>query len=195
MKDLKDYIMENLDMNVIEALQNTEAHDYITEADEDEVSVRDLVIKYSCPKDVYVQVPEKYSESDVQIYLDDKLLPELPAETQEDALGKNYKEINDCYFEYEVMEPSSGTNQKADLEWDDNYDQSANGTNMVVQHIKNMKYVIKFERFYLNNIDNDDAEIKDTIFKLFDGFVADTDDDLPFDITLSKDHGIEFKKA
>ena len=183
MKELRSYIMSHIN----EAKNINEA--------KDDVEVRDLIVKYSCPDDLYIQVPEKYGESDIQIYLDDTLLDKLPAETQENALGKNADNIVDCFFEYEKMDPSSGISQKSDIEWDESYDQSLNGTNMVVQHIKGMKYVIKFDKFYINGIDeNDEEEIKDTIYNLFNGFTEDANDELPFDITLDKDN-IEFKQS
>lgn len=167
--------MKNLQQYICEAL--------------DSVILRDLTVKYDCPDEVFVQVPEKMSESDIQIYLDDTLLEKLPAEANQDAFGKNAKEITDVYFEYEKMEAANGTSQKADVLWDDHYNPAMNGVNMQVIRISGLKYIIVFDKFELNDVE--DNEVKETIYNLFNGLIED-DKDIPFDISLNEDN-IEWK--
>ena len=57
MKTLKQFIKESL----------------IKEENE-EFSINNLVVRYDCPSSLFIQIPSKYSESDMQIYLDDELL-------------------------------------------------------------------------------------------------------------------------
>lgn len=167
--------MKNLQQYICEAL--------------DSVILRDLTVKYDCPDEVFVQVPEKMSESDIQIYLDDTLLEKLPAEANQDAFGKNTKQITDAYFEYEKMEAANGTSQKADVLWDDHYNPAMNGVNMQVIRISGLKYIIVFDKFELNDVE--DSEVKETIYNLFNGLIED-DKDIPFDISLNEDN-IEWK--
>ena len=75
MKTLKDYIFETLDKSKV---------------------LKDLTVKYDGPSELFIQVPEKMGESDIQIYLDDTLLPKLPAEASQKAFGKNAKDITDA---------------------------------------------------------------------------------------------------
>ena len=163
MKDLADFIFEAMGNKVL----------------------KDLTVKYDGPDELFVQVPEKMGESDIQIYLDDTLLPKLPAEAKQKDFGKNTKQITDTYFEYEKMEAANGTSQKADIEWDDHYDQSMNGVNMQVMKISGLKYVIVFDKFELEDIEDD--EVKDTVYNLFNGLIEDKDD-IPFDLVLNADN-------
>lgn len=147
--------------------------------------LRELSVIYDCPNEVYVQIPERLSESDTQIYLDDTLLKKLPAETKKYSLGINYNNIVDTYFEYEKMEMCNGTTQTADILWDEHYNTDYNGGNMIVVRISGLKYIIKFDKFILDNVEED--KIGDTLYNLFNGLI-ERKDNLPFDITLNKDN-------
>ena len=166
---------------------------FIKEALEEDIVIRHLIVKYKCGEkdDLYIQVPEKYSESDIQIYLDDTLLKDLPAEACAEELGKNHKEITDCYFEYDIIEPTTSSAQKADIPWDTNYDSSLNDTALTIMHIKNLKYVIQFDHFYLSDIDDKD-KVKDNIEDLFKGLGKDCEENIPFKIDIISED-IEFK--
>lgn len=168
MKELKKYITEKLYTN------NSDAK-----------VLNDLTVKYNGPSDLYLQVPEKMSESDIQIYLDDTLLSKLPAEAKERDFGKNAKNIVDTYFEYERMEVSNAVTQKADILWDEHYDQSMNGVSMQIVKITNIQYVIVFTTFEL--VDVDDDEVNDTLYKLFNGLI-EKNDNIPFELVLNKDN-------
>ena len=157
--------------------------DFLFEALDGTKELRKLEVKWNGPDELFVQVPESYGESDIQIYLDDTLLPQMPIEKNEKSLGKNFKNISDEYFEYERMEASQGTAQKADIEWDDHYDQSMNGTNMNVMRIKGLQYCVLFDKFTLEDVEDDD--IRETLFNLFNGMI---DDEIPIELVLNKEN-------
>ena len=161
---------------------------FIREALDDSQKLNGLEVKWDGPDDLFIQVPESYGESEIQIYLDDTLLGKMPLEADAKALGKNEDELTDVYFEYEKIEAAQGTSQKADIEWDDHYDQSVNGTNMKVMHIYGLKYCGMFEKFTLENASEDESEIRDILFSLFDGMGQDVKDDIPFELSLNKDN-------
>lgn len=167
--------MKNLNLYIKEALGKT-------------VTLKNLTIKYNGPDELYVQAPESYGESDIQIYLDDTLLSLLPAETAQKSFGKNERYITDAYFEYDRMEGVNGISQKADIEWDDHYDTEQNATTMKVVRITSIKYVMVFEKFELTDIENDYDKIKDTLFNLFEGIINDSDDDMPFELSLNPEN-------
>ena len=162
--------------------------EHMYEALNDTTVLNKLEVKWDGPEEYFIQVPESYGESDIQIYLDDILLPQMPIENNIKALGKNEKELNDEYFEYESMEATQGTNQKADLEWDEQYDQSVNGTNMNVMRIKGIKYCIAFNKFTIEKKLDGDEATTDFLYDFFNGIGADTNDELPFEIVLNKDN-------
>ena len=83
------------------------------------------------------------------------------------------------------MEAANGTSQKADIEWDDHYDQSMNGTNMQVMKISEIRYVVSFDKFELEN--TEDGEVRDILYNLFNGLISENDD-IPFELALNKDN-------
>lgn len=176
MKTLSQFINEQLFIN----------DNHINEAMGD-VTLKELTVKYNGPDALYLQVPEKMGESDVQIYLDDTMLSKFPAETHQRDFGKNANYITDAYFEYESMEAANGTSQQADIVWDDHYNPSMNGTNMLVLRVKGIKYCVTFEKFELNNIGEEEENIKETVYNLFNGVIADSKE-LPFELTLNKEN-------
>lgn len=180
MKDLQDYILESL------GIQTTP----VIEALDEEETLKHVEIKFDGPRELYIQIPEAMSESDVQIYLDDTLLKNMPGEIDEKALGENFKLIEDAYFEYDRMEMTFGASQKADILWDDHYDQSLNATSMKILRIANLKYVLKFTEFKLKLSEDDDSEdtIKEILFKLFNGVTVETNKEIPFEIKIDKNN-------
>lgn len=162
--------------------------DTISEALKDTTVLNNLEVKWNGPDELFIQVPESYGESDIQIYMDDTLLAKMPIDDAAKALGKNFKELNDEYFAYESMEATQGTSQKADILWDDHYDQSMNGTNMNVMRIKGIKYCVSFNKFTIEEEMGDEEKIRDFLYELFNGMSVDTEKDLPFEITLNKDN-------
>ena len=106
--------------------------------------------------------PEIYSESDIQIYLGDVLLKELPSENTkyQNLLGKNKDYINDAYFEYEKFEHSSDTyeDEQINLKWDAYYDERVKDEKIDMFKLTKLKYIILFDEFEL--LDKNDDEPK-----------------------------------
>lgn len=162
---------------------------YLLEAlgdSEDQTVIQNLEVKWNGPNELLLQVPEAYSESDTQIYMDDIFLKDMPIEQSEEALGKNFKELTDEYFEYESMDMTQGTMQKADILWDDHYDQSMNGTNMVVVRIRGLKYCVTFNQFTVEKSMSDDEDMRDLLFNLFDGI--GTENKTEIELVLNKEN-------
>ena len=64
--------------------------------------VYDLTVIYDVnPLEIILQAPEKYSESDLRIYMDDKWLTNLPSDPSNavKSFGNNHSQITDAYFE------------------------------------------------------------------------------------------------
>ena len=98
---------------------------FITEKYEN-ITVKNVKVVFDIfPEEFYLNAPENYSESDVQIYIGDVLLKELPADNDKfkNLIGKNYDDINDAYFEYEKFEHLNEDINEYSLKWDPYYDE------------------------------------------------------------------------
>lgn len=123
------------------------------------------------PEEFFLNAPEDYSESDLQIYLGDRLLPELPSENDKYSklLGKNDVNIADAYFEYEKFEHlQKSDNDEFNLEWDPEYDEKKKDENLDTFKLTKLKYVILFDEFELMDDESDVKETLDEIFTKFD---------------------------
>lgn len=148
-----------------------------------EVVFRNLRVTYNCPAQYYIEAPESYGESDLQIYIDDKFLMQLPAseENREKFFGSQADKIEDAHFEYDSIDIAMGKNQKADLPWDASYDDNEDKGELQIYMIKNLKYVIEFESFSVEAEDEKEAkEILDTIFNS-----TESNNENNYDITIS----------
>jgi hypothetical protein len=70
--------------------------------------LNNVTVKYDVhPEEFIIEAPETFQESDIQQYLDDKLLEELPSNIKysEKFFGKNNDNIYDIYFEYRHFLP------------------------------------------------------------------------------------------
>ena len=115
------------------------------------------------PNEIMLQAPETYSESDIQIYLDDKWLSDLPSNEKysEDFFGVNKDSISDAHFEYDGFEHLE--NEPATyIEWDSKYDSKTSNEDVKLEYfkIKNLKYIITFDRFDMTNTDDDNVQEK-----------------------------------
>ena len=170
MKTLKQFIKESL----------------IKEENE-EFSINNVVVTYDCPSSFFIQIPSKYSESDMQIYLDDKLLNKLPGSPQfaKNFFGKNAQNIIDAYFEYDSISEAMGKDQKADLIWDEKYDNSINDSSeLTIYQISNLKYTIEFEKFSFNNTINN-TTVRKTFENLLQTTVSNYVNKYPIEISLN----------
>lgn len=160
---------------------------YILEA-KDNLRLNAVTVTYECSPiqddkrdDVVVQAPDSYQEADLQQYINDLLLNELPS-SQDYAtkfFGNNDENIYDIYFEYdkfEHLDPKDDT--EYDIEWDNDYSKSGKAEELGKFKLTNLKYVIKFDRFDMENVKDDD-KISDYLQKIFDVTVSNTSNKYP----------------
>lgn len=153
----------------------------------EEFSINNLIVRYDCPSNYFIQIPSKYSESDMQIYLDDELLDKLPGSTElsKKFFGKNSDNIIDTYFEYDSIAQAMGKDQKADLVWDEKYDSSIdNSSELTIYQISNLKYTIEFEKFSFDNT-IDDTNVRETLENLLQTTVSNSINKYPIEISLN----------
>ena len=73
---------------------------FIKEALDNITKVKNLIVTYKIVPDVVtIALPSNYSESDMQIYIDDKCLDDFPGsnDKSKEVLGNNIDDINDAY--------------------------------------------------------------------------------------------------
>ena len=98
------------------------------------------------PNEIVLQAPETYSESDIQIYIGDKWLNDLPSgqDYAKKLFGVNADSINDAYFEYDTFEHID-LEPKEYIEWESKYDsKTSNNDDVKLDYfrLKNVKYII-----------------------------------------------------
>ena len=170
MKTLKQFIKES-----------------IIKEENEEFSINNVIVRYDCPSSLFIQIPSKYSESDMQIYLDDELLDKLPgsAPLANKFFGKNSENIIDAYFEYDYISQAIGKEQKADLVWDEKYDSNIkDSSELIIYQISNLKYIIEFEKFSFDNT-IDDTNVKETLENLLQTTVSNYINKYPIEISLN----------
>lgn len=151
---------------------------------ESKITFKNLRIPYSCPANLYIEAPETYSESDLMIYIDDKFLKQLPGseENAEKFFGQQAKNIQDVYFEYDSVDVAMGSNQKADITWDESYDESIDEDSKTqIYQFKNLRYVIEFSEFDIEA--SDDKEAKELLDTIINSTVSNNEN--KYDITIS----------
>ena len=143
------------------------------------------------PEEFYINAPTTYSESDLQIYLVDRLLPELPSENKKysNLLGKNVQNISDSYFEYDKFEHlTEDKDIELNLEWDDEYDSTKNKEESLDTYkFTNLKYIIMFDEFELLTEDTNEEAIKKTIDEIFLKLDSSNINKYPIDIKYNSD--------
>ena len=150
-------------------------------------SINNVVVRYDCPYSLFIQIPLKYSESDMQIYLDDELLDKLPGSAQFSSkfFGKNSENITDAYFEYDSISEAMGKDQKADIVWDEKYDSSIkDSSELTIYQISNLKYIIEFEKFLFDSTVND-GNVRQTFENILQTTVSNYINKYPIEISLN----------
>ena len=179
MKDIKNYILEH---NIIEAVEAYRLN---------EVEATYLVQ----PEEIILQTPETYQESDIQQYIDDMWLNSLPSgqDYSEQFFGKNNDSISDVHFEYDTFEHID-IEPKEFIEWNSKFDLKKTNDDVKLDYfkIKNLKYIINFDRFDMIDVTDDNVEEK-----LIDIFRAaesnDANKDYPIEIKFDED-SLEYRK-
>lgn len=184
MKTLINYIKEHLCTTCVEQTLHL-----FEDLDGDNVVVlQNLQATYKGPESLFIQVPKSYSESDIQIYLDDVLLKQMPGSQDQESTklfgDNNIKNINDAHFEYDEMLEVNSTAQTFDIAWDTNYDNNVKDEELQVVCIKNIKYIIVFTQFELVSVTTDTYE--DKLNDIFENTLSDNYK-YPFNITLNTD--------
>lgn len=165
---------------------------YIIESGYKNYRLNNVKVIYDCPKDLYIQVPNSFSEDNIQLYLDDRFLIDMPSGVNyvDEFFGTNADNIADVYFEYESCKEIE--NKKPDIEFDSKYNNDeSEDDNLIVYHITNLKYVIIFDRFDILN--GNDDNVKDTLDSIFNRTVSNNINEYPFEITLDTKN-IEYSK-
>lgn len=157
---------------------------YITESF-NVLKIKNLQVTYKVIPEVFtVGVPNSYSETDMQSYLDDKCLDELPGSNDQSkkVLGNNIKQLNDCHFEYEKYTSSDRPQSEVNLEWDAKYDENNTGDSYTYYKLSFLKYIMDFGEFNLKNVE--DTNIKDELTKIFEVFNSSKTNQYPIEIEL-----------
>ncbi len=146
------------------------------------------------PDEIMFQAPETYSESDIQIYIDDKWLNELPTADKyaKKFFGVNKDSIIDAHFEYDSFEHLS-VEPKEYIEWDVKYDSKNVKDDVKLEYfkIRNLKYIIEFDTFDLTNASDD--TVKDKLVEIFKAVESNNYNKYPIEITFDED-SLEYRK-
>ena len=146
------------------------------------------------PEEIILQAPETFQESDVQQYMDDMWLNQLPSsqDYSEQFFGKNFENINDVHFEYDTFEHID-LEPKEYIEWDPKYDVKKSGDDVKLDYfkIKNLKYIIDFDRFDMVGVTDD--TVKEELIKIFKATESNKENEYPIEITFDED-SLEYRK-
>lgn len=156
---------------------------FIKEALDNITKVKNLIVTYKVVPDVVtIVLPSNYSESDMQIYIDDKCLDDFPGsnDKSKEVLGNNIDEINDAYFAYKKFEASDKPSDKVTLEWDPKYDANNTLDTFTYYTLHDLKYILDFSEFNLKNVDNVEEELR----KIFETFNSGETTNYPLQIEL-----------
>ena len=146
------------------------------------------------PEEFYLNAPETYSESDIQIYLGDSLLKNLPSENKkyQNLLGKNKDYISDAYFEYDKFEHIKDFEDEVNLTWDSYYDDKVDEKSLNTFKITGLKYIILFDEFEILN-KNDDKN-KNVLNEIFTKLDSSSINKYPVEIKYNPDL-LEFEES
>lgn len=126
--------------------------------------VTDLEATYTVqPEEVILQAPDHFQESDIQQYIDDKWLSDLPTseETREELFGANADNISDAHFEYDTFEHMD-VEPRDYIEWDTEFDPKGGKEEQTLGYfrLKNVRYIVNFDQFDLVDVDEDNVDEK-----------------------------------
>lgn len=146
------------------------------------------------PDEIIIQAPETFQESDIQQYMDDMWLNQLPSsqDYSEKFFGKNNDNISDVHFEYDTFEHID-IEPREYIEWDSKYDVKKSGDDIKLDYfkIKNLRYIIDFDRFDLVDVDDDNVEEK--LIDIFRASESSKENEYPIEIQFDED-SLEYRK-
>ena len=156
-----------------------------------------VVYNIKSNKDFIIEAPNTFQESDIQQYLDDRLLQDLPSSNKyaDKFFGKNSDNIMDAYFEYDSFEHLPKENNistsNIDIKWDPKYNKSNNDSELDIFKFNNLKYIIFFDRFDILN--GNDDNIGSVLEEIFKATVSNDANKYPIEISLDTKN-IEYSK-
>jgi len=146
------------------------------------------------PEEIILQAPETFQESDIQQYIDDMWLNALPSgqDYSEKFFGKNFENINDVHFEYDTFEHID-VEPKDYIEWNSKYDVKKTKDDVKLDYfkIKNLKYIIEFDRFDMVGVTDDNVE--EQLIKIFKATESNDENEYPIEIVFDEKN-IEYRK-
>lgn len=146
------------------------------------------------PEEIILQAPETFQESDVQQYMDDMWLNQLPSsqDYSEKFFGKNNDSISDVHFEYDTFEHID-IEPREYIKWDPKYDVKKSGDDIKLDYfkIKNLRYIIDFDRFDMVDVDDDNVEEK--LIDIFRVAESSKENEYPIEIQFDED-SLEYRK-
>ena len=146
------------------------------------------------PEEIILQAPETFQESDIHQYIDDMWLNSLPSsqDYSEKFFGKNNDSISDAHFEYDTFEHID-VEPKEYIEWDPKFDVKKSKDDVKLEYfkIKNLKYIITFDRFDMVDVTDDDVEEK--LIDVFKAAESSKANEYPIEIIFDSD-SLEYRK-
>lgn len=167
----------------------------LTEANEEDlVTVKSVEAIYTTEtSSLVIQVPDNYNEDNIQMYLDDTCMQDMPNndDSAVELFGEeNASHIVDVYFKYNNLTIPEDATIKPDLEWNKRYDNKADKNAKLMNYsLDGFEYVIVFDEFVINNFDN--KQIQDILKNLFENAASNKIHPWAIEIILDK---INFKK-
>ena len=173
MKSINQYIKESVEvyrLNEVEATYNVQ------------------------PEEIILQAPETFQESDIQQYMDYMWLNALPSyqDYAEKFFGKNSENISDVHFEYDTFEHIN-IEPREYIKWDPKFDVKKTNDDVVLEYfrIKNLKYIITFDRFDM--VDVDDNNVEEKLIDLFRAAESSKINEYPIEIQFD-DSALKYRK-
>ena len=130
------------------------------------------------PEEIILQAPETFQESDIQQYMDDMWLPKLPSNSDysEKFFGKNNDSNTNNYVQGYFQ-----------------YDSKKSGDDVKLEYfkIKNLRYIISFDRFDMVGVDDDN--VREKLIDVFKSCESSKENEWPIEIVFDED-SLEFRK-
>ena len=146
------------------------------------------------PEEIILQAHETFQESDIQQYMDDMWLNALPSsqDYSEKFFGKNNDNISDVHFEYDTFEHID-VEPKEYIAWDPKFDAKKTKDDVALEYfkIKNLKYIITFDRFDM--VDVDDNNVEEKLIDLFRSTESPKVNEYPIEIQFDED-ALKYRK-
>lgn len=164
--------------------------EYINESYK-EYRLNEVDATYDCYPDViYIEAPESYQESDIQQYMDDSWLNKMPSSQDyaNNFFGKNDENIYDVYFKYDKFEHITvSDNAKDIIKFNSRYasKQQMSNEKLDVFKITNLKFIIKFDRFDLTDVDENN--VKNILIDIFKTTESNDINKYPLTIKFNED--------